>query len=134
MAIDIPALLQKHSLKVTQQRLALLGYLVTHETHPTAEMIHAELPEISLATIYNTLDKLVEVGLVVIIEGTADGKRHYDFYGEPHYHIINTKTQEIFDANNFDVQPLLQAGREATGLDITDYHIELYGVDPDDAK
>ncbi|CAK8053521.1 Fur family transcriptional regulator [Eupransor demetentiae] len=130
----VRTLLQEHGLKATQQRLTLLDYLMTHETHPTAEMIHADLPDISLATIYNTLEKLVEVDLVVIIEGLADGKRHYDFFAEPHYHIIDTDTSEIIDANNFDPRPLMQAARKASGLNITGYHIELYGVEPKDKK
>ncbi|WEV54823.1 Fur family transcriptional regulator [Leuconostocaceae bacterium ESL0723] len=127
-------ILQKRGLKATQQRLTLLEYLMTHETHPTAEMIHKDLTDISLATIYNTLEKLVEVKLVAIIEGVSDGKRHYDYFGDPHYHIINTKTEEIIDADNFDPTVLLQAAREASGLNITDYRIEVYGVDPKDAK
>ena len=127
-------ILQNHGLKASSQRLTILDYLMTHETHPTAEMIHADLTTISLATIYNTLEKLVDVGIVIVIDTQKDGKRHYDFYGEPHYHIINSRTNEIIDADNFDVKPLFEAARQASGLNITGFHIEIDGVDPDDAK
>ncbi|MGY3743243.1 Fur family transcriptional regulator [Leuconostoc inhae] len=127
-------ILQAHGLKSTFQRLSILEYLMTHETHPTAEMIHDDLSDISLATIYNTLDKLVDVGIIIVIDTLKDDKRHYDYYGEPHYHIINSNTNEIIDADNFDVAPLFEAARQVSGLNITGFHIEIYGVDPDQAK
>ncbi|MGV3185315.1 Fur family transcriptional regulator [Weissella paramesenteroides] len=126
-------MLQRYGLRATTQRMVILDYLMSHKTHPTAEMIHADLQSISLATIYNTLEKLVYTGLVIVIDSNDD-KRHFDYYGEPHYHIINQKTHEIIDANNFDVQPLLDAARKASGLNISGYHIELYGIDPKDTK
>jgi Fe2+ or Zn2+ uptake regulation protein len=126
-------MLQRYGLRATTQRMVILDYLMSHKTHPTAEMIHADLQSISLATIYNTLEKLVDTGLVIVIDSNDD-KRHFDYYGEPHYHIINQKTHEIIDANNFDVQPLLDAARKASGLNISGYHIELYGIDPKDTK
>lgn len=126
-------MLQRYGLRATTQRMVILDYLMSHKTHPTAEMIHADLQSISLATIYNTLEKLVYTGLVIVIDSNDD-KRNFDYYGEPHYHIINQKTHEIIDANNFDVQPLLDAARKASGLNISGYHIELYGIDPKDAK
>ncbi|MCT0485874.1 Fur family transcriptional regulator [Weissella paramesenteroides] len=126
-------MLQRYGLRATTQRMVILDYLMSHKTHPTAEMIHADLQSISLATIYNTLEKLVDTGLVIVI-ASNDDKRHFDYYGEPHYHIINQKTHEIIDANNFDVQPLLDAARKASGLNISGYHIELYGIDPKDTK
>lgn len=126
-------MLQRYGLRATTQRMVILDYLMSHKTHPTAEMIHADLQSISLATIYNTLEKLVDTGLVNVIDSNDD-KRHFDYYGEPHYHIINQKTHEIIDANNFDVQPLLDAARKASGLNISGYHIELYGIDPKDTK
>ncbi|GLY44673.1 transcriptional repressor [Leuconostoc lactis] len=107
---------------------------MTHETHPTAEMIHRDLSEISLATIYNTLERLVAAGIVIAIDTLNDGKRHFDYYGQPHYHIINTQTNAIIDAENFDVGPLLEAARQASALNITGFHIEVYGIAPEDAK
>ena len=124
-------ILNHHHLKATPQRIAVLTYLMTHENHPTAEMIHHELSEISLATIYNTLEKLVAAELVITIDQMDDGKRHYDYYGDPHYHIINPDTQEIIDADNFDMAPLFEAARAASGWLISGYHVEVYGKPAD---
>ncbi|USS91791.1 Fur family transcriptional regulator [Fructobacillus americanaquae] len=130
MLDQLKSVLQEHKLKATNQRLTLLEYMMSHDTHPTAEMIHNDLPDISLATVYNTLEKFVNAKLVVVIEGISDGKRHYDAASHPHYHVINTQTNEIIDAANFDPAPLIKAAQAATGLKITEYRIDLYGVKP----
>jgi Fe2+/Zn2+ uptake regulation proteins len=65
---DLKELLQSHGLKATPQRLIVLEYLIKHQTHPTAEQIHEDLENISLATVYNTLDKLVDSELVIAIK------------------------------------------------------------------
>ncbi|MDF7637382.1 Fur family transcriptional regulator [Leuconostocaceae bacterium ESL0958] len=127
MLDQLRAVLQEHQLKATRQRLLVLEYMMTHENHPTADMIHQELPEISLATVYNTLEKFVAANLVIVIDGMADGKRHYDTAEERHYHVINTDNNDIIDASNFDPSTLIKAAEEATGLTITDYRIDLYG-------
>ncbi|MBU7455028.1 Fur family transcriptional regulator [Leuconostoc fallax] len=131
---NLRGILAEHGLKATSQRLKILDYLATNHTHPTAEMIHKDLPMISLATVYNTLEHLVKSGLVITIDQLDDGKHHYDYYGEPHYHIINPETNEIIDANNFDMRPLFEAAREITGWNISGYHIEVYGHPQDNKK
>ncbi len=124
---DLKELLQSHGLKATPQRLIVLEYLIKHQTHPTAEQIHEDLENISLATVYNTLDKLVDSELVIAINDGS--KRRYDYYGEPHYHVVNKTTGEIMNVDNFDFRPLIEAARKASGLNITGYKVEIYGVE-----
>lgn len=55
--------------------------LVGEHVHLTAEAVHAAaqavLPEISLATVYNTLNELVDMGEVLEISA-GDGPKRYD--------------------------------------------------------
>src|SRR5437867_12066424 len=55
-------------LAVTPQRLAIFRHLAATESHPSAEELHAsvrrELPTLSLATAYKTIDTLATVGAV----------------------------------------------------------------------
>lgn len=127
MEQDLKELLQSHGLKATPQRLIVLKYLIKHQTHPTAEQIHEDLENISLATVYNTLDKLVDSELVIAINDGS--KRRYDYYGEPHYHVVNKTTGEIMNVDNFDFRPLMEVARKASGLNITGYKVEIYGVE-----
>ncbi|MGF1982405.1 Fur family transcriptional regulator [Lactococcus taiwanensis] len=127
MEQDLKALLQEHGLKATSQRLIVLDYLISHQTHPTAEQIHEDLDNISLATVYNTLEKLIESELVIAINDGS--KRRYDYYGDPHYHVVNKTTGEIINVDNFDFRSLIEAARQATGLTITGYKVEIYGIE-----
>lgn len=125
METDLRKMLQAYHLKVTPQRLSVLEYLISHQTHPSAEEIHEDLKAISLATIYNTLEKLIQSGLVIAIN--VGGTRRYDYYGKPHYHVINKTTGEIINVDNFDFKPLLEAARQASNLIITGFKVEVYG-------
>ncbi len=55
-------------MNVTPQRIAIYRALLDSEDHPTPEMLYrsvsTEMPSLSLATIYKTLDALAAVGLV----------------------------------------------------------------------
>lgn len=52
-----------------------------------------------------------------------------NYYGEPHYHVVNKTTGEIMNVDNFDFRPLIEAARKASGLNITGYKVEIYGVE-----
>ena len=51
--------LLKHGIKPSIQRLAVMGYLLEHRTHPAVDEIYnalkAEVPTLSKTTVYNTL-------------------------------------------------------------------------------
>ena len=56
--------LKKHGIKPSVQRIAIMEYLLTHKTHPTADEIYSALyksiPTLSKTTVYNTLKLFVE--------------------------------------------------------------------------
>ena len=60
-------LIQTSGLMVTPQRVAILEVLLEESCHPSPELIYkrvsARYPRMSLATVYNTLDRFEEVGL-----------------------------------------------------------------------
>ena len=60
--------LQSYGVRPSVQRTAVMNYLRTHFTHPTAEEIYRALspsmPTLSKTTVYNTLKLLVERGAV----------------------------------------------------------------------
>lgn len=62
-------LLREHQVRVTPQRQIILKYLVAHHNHPSVEtLFHAledELPNLSMATVYNTLNLFVDLGIVI---------------------------------------------------------------------
>lgn len=120
--------------KLTTPRKHILHYLVSTDRHPTAEMIHQDLLNqgyrYSLATIYNTLEILESCQLVLAIDSDQDGKRHYDYFGHPHYHVICVRCGRIEDADNFNFSNLPSAAKQATGYHIQNYEVTVKGLCP----
>lgn len=82
--------LKDHKIRVTPQRQIILNYLITHHNHPSVETIYQELatqlPNLSLATVYNTLKLFVDLGIVIELQN-GDAGTHYDFSVD---HIITS--------------------------------------------
>jgi Fur family peroxide stress response transcriptional regulator len=96
-------LLEENELRATYQRLRILEYLKKHiGKHPTAEMMHEvlsrEIPTISLATIYNSLNAFVEKGLACRVTITGSEIR-YDFLTSPHHHLLCRRCGRIIDVD-----------------------------------
>ena len=132
------ATLKDHHIRVTPQRQIILTYLVTHHNHPSVETIYtaltAEFPNLSMATIYNTLNLLVDLGIVIELPNDTGGIR-YDFYGRPHYHVLCENCGKITDVFAPDFgqieQRLNQEASAQTGYLITSNHVEVYGLCPE---
>lgn len=131
-------LLREHQVRVTPQRQIILKYLVAHHNHPSVEtLFHAledELPNLSMATVYNTLNLFVDLGIVIALPNDKGGLR-YDFYGRPHYHIICEncgKITDVFAPNIAAVEANLNhQTREQTHYLVTSNHVELHGICPE---
>lgn len=92
--------LTAHGVKPSMQRLAVMGYLLDHRTHPTVEDIYNDLaptmPTLSKATVYNTLRLLVEKGAVQQL--TIDERKTcYDGDTTPHAHFFCRCCGRIYD-------------------------------------
>ncbi len=92
---------REHGGKVTMQRLAIWQALQYDTSHPTAEDLFArlksQLPTLSLATLYNVLNELVEWGDVRRFD-TGDGKIHFDPDTHPHAELICMRCHSVIDA------------------------------------
>lgn len=134
---EIKTILKEHDLKVTPQRKIILNYLLTHRTHPTVEMIQKSLskkqPNLGIATVYNTLNTFVELGLVIEIQN-GDGSTHYDYFAKPHYHIICSNCGRIDDVESSTYiqseRELRRDAEQATGYLTSGSHFEVYGICP----
>ena len=65
--------------KLTPQRQLIFSLLHNNETHPTAENLYgiasAQMPGISLRTVYQTLNELAEMGELQLIDLGEGGMR-----------------------------------------------------------
>ena len=78
--------LQRAGLRLTAQRQAVCAYLAATESHPTASQVYADLlqvyPDVSRATVYNTLNTLQQLGAIVELSFGSD-HTHYETNPEP---------------------------------------------------
>ena len=117
--------------RFTEQRAAVFRYLRGSDTHPSADevFLHVrnEVPGISLATVYKSLETLVGCGLAVKMS-FGDGSARYDGRTDPHHHTRCLSCGAVADlpghVSGTDVQRL---GRGASGFQVTGYRLELTG-------
>lgn len=86
--------------RITDQRRYICEYLAETRSHPTPYQVYEELstrhPEISRATVYNTLNVLAELGAITEI-GAGTEHTHYDTDASPHVNLICLRCHEISD-------------------------------------
>lgn len=79
-ATELAQRLAGSGLRMTSQREHVFHVLRAQTDHPTADEVYlrtkAEKPEISMATVYNTLDALVKCGLVKQVNVDRDATRY----------------------------------------------------------
>ncbi len=93
-------LLRNAGYRITAQRQQICHYLATTTKHPTPyevyEAISAQHPEISRATVYNTLNTLQSLGAIVEISFGAN-HTHYDTDPTPHVNLICLRCHAVED-------------------------------------
>lgn len=132
------ALLRENKIRITPQRRAILEHLIETDRHPSVEEIYNVLDkdeslEISLATVYNNLKVLVEVGLVNEMKFSNVTSR-YDYRGHQHRHILCTNCGRIGDFHYGALDGLNQAAEEQTGYLVSFNKLEVYGLCPECQK
>lgn len=98
--MSIKDYLISHNIKPSMQRMAIMSYLASHKTHPTADEIFVDLsssyPTLSKTTIYNTLKLLTENGAILSLNIDEKNVR-YDGDTSEHAHFQCLKCGKIID-------------------------------------
>jgi Fur family transcriptional regulator, iron response regulator len=101
---EVEKFLHRHGVKPTPQRMVIAQYVLNSKSHPTADQIFQEVAQdlpvlLSRATVYNTLNTLVEAGAVreVYIQ---PGPARYDANIEEHHHFVDIKTGKVIDIDS----------------------------------
>lgn len=133
-------MLREKGLKVTNQRLLVLGVLASHrDRHLTAEdiyeLVKEDYPEIGLATIYRTVQLLLEMQLVARIN-LDDGCVRYEI-GETasgnaggrhrHHHLICETCGKVLPFKDDLLDGLERRIEEEAGFHVTDHELKFYG-------
>jgi Fe2+ or Zn2+ uptake regulation protein len=120
--------LKSAGVKPSAQRVAVAKYVLATHDHPSADEAWARVkktfPMISRATVYNTLNRLAETGLLAR-HVIAEGKVVFDCVVEPHHHFVDDETGAIHDVP----WNALTVGRveKLAGYDVRAYQVVLRG-------
>lgn len=99
---DLISALRERGMRVTSQRVLVHRALTELDRHVTAdELLDAvsdRLPNVSLPTIYATLDLLEELGIVRRVQRA--GTTLFDPRTDPHHHLICSKCGSIEDLDS----------------------------------
>ncbi|MFO7736833.1 MAG: Fur family transcriptional regulator, partial [Desulfatiglandaceae bacterium] len=97
---ELKEVLRTSGCRITRQRSAILRYIASTDTHPSARRVFEEarkaFPGLSLATVYNTLETLARMGLVKVMDFQATDNRH-ETNVYPHINLICTMCGAIHD-------------------------------------
>jgi Fur family iron response transcriptional regulator len=124
-AASARAILERHGVRATSQRIRVAELLLTAPRHVTAEQILSALRDgagrVSKATVYNTLKLFVDHGLVRQIH--VDPERCvYDSMMAPHHHFQVLETGQMIDIRPEDLEfaklPPLPPGTEIADVEV----------------
>lgn len=122
--------------RITEQRYAICDYLAQTDQHPTPYQVYTDIstlhPEISRATVYNTLNALQQLGAIVEINFGAN-HTHYETDPAPHVNLICLRCHSVVDYHSATVERFTQttefvALQEAIGFQVMATKVDLLGL------
>jgi Fur family transcriptional regulator, ferric uptake regulator len=124
--------LHDNGFRITPQR-ELIVHIIAHcSRHMSAEEVMDKAREqtssLNIATVYRTLDLLVENGLATRLD-LGDGKTAYAT-GEhgPHIHLVCRQCGSVTEITEEDISSSLDRIEELYDFDCHPYHFSIHGI------
>jgi Fur family ferric uptake transcriptional regulator len=126
--------LRERQFRITPQREMIIDALLSGEHHLTAEEIFGQVQTrtsaVNIATIYRTLDMLVEQGIATRTD--LGGQIVYSPAGHgPHIHLVCRHCSYVIDADAQVLAALDEQLQRDYGFIADLRHISLFGVCPE---
>ena len=124
--------LRDRGYRITPQREMIIQVIAHCSKHMSAEDVMENVRDktslINIATVYRTLDLLVENGLASRFN-LGNGKIAYAT-GEhgPHVHLVCKHCGNVAEIDEIDILPSLQKIEEQYSFDCHPYHFSIHGV------
>lgn len=119
--------------RMTAQRRTVMRVLTDMNTHPTVREVYEEtkkkLKDISLATIYNTLETLRKAGMVNE-HRVSGGAARFCVNRIPHAHMMDETSGMLIDVKLRDGVKLTDVFELPEGTEVTALNAYLYGTIP----
>jgi Fur family peroxide stress response transcriptional regulator len=129
----------KHSgMRLTPQRIAICKLLSESTAHPTAGIIYDQIrtqyPSLSLMTVYNTLNALVNLGVINSLGSAGDDNTHYDGNTSTHINLACISCHKIVDITFPQISHLDDEVSITSGFKLLGVRMMFYGLCPDCQK
>ena len=132
--VDNDALLRRHGMQVTAQRLAVLR-AVSDRPHSTADdigsVVRAEIGAISHQAVYDVLAALTDKGLLRRLQPAGSPARYEDRVGDNHHHLICRSCRRMVDVDSAVGDTPCLTASDDSGYDIDEAEVIYWGRCPD---
>ena len=122
---------RSQGLRVTPQRETIFRLLHGNAEHPTVESLYeaarAEMPAISLKTVYQTVHDLESLGEVALLDVGTGSVRVDPNVEDAHHHLICTRCGKVRDVL-VDVGALRIPARERAGFTVANVEVHFRGI------
>ena len=132
---EVEEKLKSKEYKLTPQRQQILQVLLENkDKHLSAEdvytLVKKKAPDVGLATVYRTLELIVEFDIVHSIN-FGDGRKRYEYgddsEGHHHHHAICLKCGKITEINEDLLEDLEKQVSKDYNFSVTDHELKIYG-------
>lgn len=123
-------LLRENGLRATSQRIEILRAVIDAEGHPKAEEVWEAArdshPTLSLSTVYDTLSRFVELGMIDELHA-GEGATRYEFFEAPHLNLVCTECGRVEDTTAEGLAALIADAGDGSAFHLDPQPVELEG-------
>ena len=128
---ELTELFRAHGRKITAQRQCIFQALEGDVTHPSAERVHErvrhDMPNVSLRTVYQTLNDLADLGAITVLDVGTGSARFDPNVETTHHHLVCRSCGKVRDVAA-DVPGLRVPRRATQGFEVDSAEVVFRGL------
>ena len=132
--------LKKNRMFFTKERETLLSFIFEQKRHFSVDELMFEMrkadKKISRATLYRSLNQLVEAGILSEAPDFGHGHTHYEILlgSSPHVHLICQSSGKVKEVQSKALEKALNELAKEQKFDSLSYKLQIFGIDRETRK